>query len=79
MAATLTAVQPSSLLVLQRSQFETLLGHAPFARSIGQTSDACSGFRALLDAWGGRASEPAEITEARAYVADSCQPQNPGR
>jgi hypothetical protein len=53
----------------------TLAGRARAARGAGDVPAACAGFRALLDAWGRRSSVPAEISEARAYVVESCVPQ----
>ena len=53
--------------------FRTHAGSARAARSLNDTSGACRAFRALLDGWGARDSQPAEILEARAYVAGSCQ------
>jgi hypothetical protein len=50
----------------------TLAGRARAARSLNDTAAACQGFRALVDAWGTRRGEPAEIVDARAYVAGSC-------
>jgi tetratricopeptide (TPR) repeat protein len=55
------------------SPLRTLSGWARLARSINEMSAACAAYRALLDEWGGRAAQPAEITEARMFVAGSCQ------
>jgi hypothetical protein len=55
------------------SSLRTLAGRARAARGANDTPTACSAFRALLDAWGGRAGQPVEIAEARAYVAGSCE------
>jgi hypothetical protein len=54
------------------SSLRTLAGRARAARSLNDTAAACQGFRALVDAWGTRRGEPAEIVDARAYMADSC-------
>jgi hypothetical protein len=61
------------------STLRTLSGWARAARSLNDSSAACAGFRALLDEWGARATEPAEITEARAYVAGPCQQRSLAR
>ena len=45
-----------------------LAGLARSARRLGDTSAACSGYRALVAAWGGRPGQPPEIAEARAYI-----------
>jgi hypothetical protein len=50
-----------------------LAGRARAARGLGDAPGACSASRALLEAWGARTGQPAEIADARAYVAGSCQ------
>ena len=55
------------------SSLRTLAGRARAARGANDTPTACSAFRALLDAWGGRAGQPGEIAEARAYIAGWCE------
>lgn len=54
------------------ASLRTHAGRARAARSMNDTAAACAAFRALLDAWGARHGQPAEIVEARAYVAGSC-------
>jgi hypothetical protein len=54
------------------ASLRTLAGRARAARGLNDTSTACPAFRALLDAWGARPAEPAEIVEARAYVSGLC-------
>jgi hypothetical protein len=53
--------------------FRILSGRARAARGINDRPAACVGFHALIDAWGTRPAEPAEIADARAYVAGSCE------
>jgi len=55
------------------ASLRTHAGRARAARSVNDTAAACRAFRALLDAWGARHGQPAEIVEARAYVAGSCE------
>lgn len=57
------------------SSLRTLAGRARAARGTNDILTACTGSRALLDAWADRAGQPAEIAEARAYVAGSCEPK----
>jgi tetratricopeptide (TPR) repeat protein len=49
-----------------------LYGRARAARGLNDVPTACEAFRQLLDAWGSRPAVPDEISEARAYVAESC-------
>jgi hypothetical protein len=51
----------------------TLAGRARAARGLNDISAACPAFRALLDTWGARRGEPAEIAEARIYVSGLCE------
>jgi hypothetical protein len=57
------------------SSLRMLAGRARAARGLNEPAAACTGFRALLDAWGGRPAMPVEIVEAREYVVDSCGSQ----
>jgi hypothetical protein len=52
-----------------------LYGRARAARGVNDVTVACAAFRQLLDAWGRRTAVPAEISEARAYVVESCMLQ----
>jgi len=54
------------------SSLRILAGRARAARGLNDSTAACAGFRALLDAWAGRPAMPVEIVEAREYVVDSC-------
>jgi hypothetical protein len=54
------------------SSLRVLAGRARAARGLNDRTAACSGFRALLDAWGPRLGMPAEIVEAREYVEGPC-------
>jgi hypothetical protein len=58
--------------LLYGSTLRTLAGQAQAARGVKDAASACSASRALLDAWGERPGSPAEIVDARAYVAGSC-------
>jgi len=49
-----------------------LYGRARAARGLDDVPMACEAYRQLLDAWGGRPAVPDEISEARAYVVESC-------
>jgi hypothetical protein len=49
-----------------------LYGRARAARGLNDVAMACEAFRQLLDTWGRRSAVPAEISEARAYVVESC-------
>jgi len=55
------------------SSLRILSGRARAARGANDLSAACAGFRALIEAWGSRPAQPAEIGEAHAYVAGSCE------
>jgi hypothetical protein len=55
------------------SSLRTAAGRARAARGMNDTAAACLASLALLEAWGARAGQPAEIVEARAYVAAGCQ------
>jgi hypothetical protein len=55
------------------SSFRTQAGRGRAARSLNDTPAACRWFRTLLDAWGARRGQPAEIVDARAFLAGSCE------
>jgi len=57
----------------QGSSLRILAGRARAARGLDDTPAACSASRALLAAWGARTGDPAELGDARAYVAGSCE------
>jgi hypothetical protein len=57
------------------SSMRILAGQAQAARGARDVPAACAAFRALLTEWGGRSAEPAQIVDARAYVATSCAVQ----
>jgi hypothetical protein len=51
----------------------TLAGRARAARGLNDVPTACQAFRALLETWGARSGQPAEIAEARIYVSGLCE------
>ena len=61
------------------SSLRILAGRARAARGLNDTAGRCAGFRALLDAWAGRAGEPVEIVDARAYVVGLVRVQGGSR
>ena len=54
------------------SSLRILSGSARASRGLGDVGRACAAYKGLLEAWARRAAQPAEIIEARAYVAASC-------
>jgi hypothetical protein len=49
-----------------------MYGRARAARGLNDVPMACAAYRQLLDAWGSRPAVPDEVSEARAYVVQSC-------
>jgi hypothetical protein len=56
------------------STLRILAGRARAARGANDVGGACEAYRSLLDAWGERPGQPAEIAEARAYSSGLCAP-----
>jgi len=56
-----------------RPSLRILSGRGRAARGAKDVPAACTAFRALIDAWQSRSAEPAEVSDARAYVASACE------